>query len=484
MRADLLSILPGYEHVHIDGDRAQWFPPFSIAHTAALIGPGCDMRAVSKALLLAPTRLLAYNPRGDRYHLHPRAPISSLLFFLGWPVHRIHLRPWRDDTVHYANIDRHPGRPTIPDAPNIAILSPYLPWPLSHGAAVRIYNLIRESAPTHNIHLLAFTESQDNPAPGPLLDLCASVTMVRKPDLGRLRWASLKPPEALEYTTPAMQSALDQTSYDLLQTEFTHLASYGGDLLVEHDITMDLAAQEHKRRGTLHSAWNFLRWRNFETAALRNYRAIAVMSDRDLDQIQHPNIHVLPNGVDLARFAPSPEQDGHSLLFIGSFRHFPNALAYRFLAEEFWPLMQGATLNVVAGPNPELYYPFGEIPRPPGIALHSFVSDVRPLYNDSNLVLIPTPVSAGTNIKALEAMSMCRAILSTPSGIHGLGLTYGLDAWVAEGAQAFADSAAMLLKDSPLRLRIATNARAIAERDFDWAPIARKQEALWRSLLK
>ena len=484
MRRELREILPGYEHVDIDDALPRAFPPFSIAHTAALIGPGCDMRAFAKALLLAPTRMLAYNPQGHRYHLHPRAPIASLLFLRGWPVHQIHLRPWRDTTVHHSAVQRHQGKMPVPGAPSIAILSPYMPWPLSHGGAVRIYNLIRESAATHNLHLFAFTESQDRSDPGPLLDLCASVTMVRKPDLGRLRWASLKPPEVLEYTTPAMQGALNDASFDLLQTEFTLLASYGGDIFVEHDITMDLAAQEHARQRSLGSAWNLLRWRNFETAALKKYRAVAVMSERDRDQIHHPNIHVLPNGVDLARFTPAPEEDGAKLLFIGSFRHFPNALAYRFLAEEFWPLMQGATLSVVAGPNPELYYPFGEIRRPRGITLHAFVSDVRPLYNEANLVLIPTPVSAGTNIKALEAMAMRRAILSTPSGVHGLGLTHGVSVWVAEGAQAFADSAAKLLNDSPLRERIAANARAIAEREFDWAPIARKQEALWRSLLK
>lgn len=484
MRRELCEILPAYEHHEIDGEVPRRYPPLSIAHTAALIGPGCDMGIFRQALALAPTRMLAYNALGDRYHLHPSAPISSLLFLWGWPVHQIHLRPWRDDTVHHAAITRHTGKALIAGAPNIAILSPYLPWPLSHGGAVRIYNLVRESATTHNLHLLAFTESQDSADPGPLLDLCTSVTLVRKPDLGRLRWASLSPPEVLEYATPAMREALRTTSFDLLQTEFTQLASYGGDVLVEHDITMDLATQEHERQRTLGSAWNLIRWRRFEKAALQRYRAVVVMSDRDREQIRHPNAHVLPNGVDLSRFTPAPERDGKRMLFIGSFRHFPNALAYRFLVEEFWPLMQGATLDVVAGPNPEIYYPFGPIPCPPGVTLHSFVSDVRPLYNEANLVLIPTPVSAGTNIKALEAMAMQRAILSTPSGIHGIGLEHGTSVWVASGAADFATSATKLLSDGTLRRELARRARLIAEEQFDWGPIARKQEALWQSLLK
>ena len=46
---------------------------------------------------------------------------------------------------------------------------------------------------------------------------------------------------------------------------------------------------------------------------------------------------VVENGVDLNRFRPQPETPGQRLLFIGSFRHFPNVAAFRFSTEEAWP---------------------------------------------------------------------------------------------------------------------------------------------------
>ncbi len=49
---------------------------------------------------------------------------------------------------------------------------------------------------------------------------------------------------------------------------------------------------------------------------------------------------VIPNGVDLQRFSPEIERPGHRLLFIGSFRHFPNIVAYRFFVEQVWPLLR------------------------------------------------------------------------------------------------------------------------------------------------
>lgn len=495
MRSELKEILPAYEHREIEllqgeSTGSLWlrlmreYPPFSIAHTAALLGPETNASVFRAALALAPTRMLAYDSHGERFHLSWKTPVSSLLFWKGLPVDRIHLRPWRDDTVHSPGILRLEGCPVDASKKSVAILSPYLPWPLSHGGAVRIYNLMRVSKDRYNLHLLAFTESQDAAEIGPLREICCGVTLVQKPEFRRLRWASLRPAEVVEYDTPAMHEALLGVKRDLLQTEFTQLASYDGDVLVEHDVTMDLAAQEHARVGTLESWWNLWRWQRFERTAMEKFRGVVVMSEKDRLTVGG---RVIPNGVDLERFQPAPETDGSRLLFIGSFRHFPNALAFRFLVQEFWPLlkelMPEAKLDVVAGPKPELYYPFGAIPAADGVTLHSFVSDVRPLYNEANLVLIPTPVSAGTNIKALEAMAMERAMLSTPSGVNGLELKHEEHVLIATGAQSFAESAAKLLKDAGLRRALAKRARVVVEEKFDWRAIGREQEALWKSLM-
>ena len=39
---------------------------------------------------------------------------------------------------------------------------------------------------------------------------------------------------------------------DVAQVEYTYLASYGGDILVEHDVTFDLYAQVRARRQNIH----------------------------------------------------------------------------------------------------------------------------------------------------------------------------------------------------------------------------------------
>src|SRR4029078_2586539 len=141
--------------------------------------------------------------------------------------------------------------------------------------------------------------------------------------------------------------------------------------------------------------------------------------------------------------------------------------AYRFFTEEIWPLLRDKfpelSVTVVCGADYLTYWrAFTASPEPAPdlrIRLLDFVSDVRPLYAECNLVLVPTTVSAGTNVKVLEAMAMQRAVVSTTSGGAGLGLRHGHSVWVGDPAEAFAAGIATLISDPERRAQIAEAAR-------------------------
>ena len=357
---------------------------------------------------------------------------------------------------------------------------------------MRIYNLLREMSKQFDIELFAFTDAPVDLAP--LLDLCARVVLVEKPRYREPRWSTLLPPEVHEFRSPAMTQAIRDErrafAFETLQVEYTQLAEYGGDILVEHDVTFDLFTQIARRERTLSAAWDAFRWRRFERRALRRFPRVVVMSPKDAEMVGVPAT-VIPNGVDLDRFRAAPEAPGERLLFIGSFRHFPNIAAYRFFTAEVWPLLRdkfpNMSLTVVSGGDYLTYWrAFTDSPEPapdPRIRLLGFVSDVRPLYAEANLVLVPTTVSAGTNVKVLEAMAMERAVISTSSGCAGLGLLHGHSVWVADSAVAFAAGVATLINDSDRRRHMALAAYGVAQRNFDWAAIGEKQRALLQAQL-
>ena len=261
---------------------------------------------------------------------------------------------------------------------------------------------------------------------------------------------------------------------------------------MEHDVTFDLFGQIARRERTPTALWDFLRWRRFETRAAGRFRRVVVMSPKDAGLLGNgAPTAVIENGVDLERFQPVPEQPGQRLLFIGSFRHFPNITAYRFFTEHVWPLLREKfpqmTVTVVCGPDPLTYWrAFSDSPEPPPdprIRMLGFVADVRPLYVESNLVIVPTTVSAGTNVKVLEAMATQRAVVSTGSGCAGLGLSHGDSVWVGETPEAFAAGIATLIADPERRAQIAQAAYDHAVRHFDWRAIGEKQRSLLRELL-
>ncbi len=120
---------------------------------------------------------------------------------------------------------------------------------------MRIFNLLREAARKYDIFLFAFTETDGPVEPGPVLEFCAKVVLVPKPRYREPRWSSLAPPEVCEYRSPVMRRLLAQMrreySIQLTQVEYTQLAAYGGDVLVEHDVTFDLYQQVHQNAALL-----------------------------------------------------------------------------------------------------------------------------------------------------------------------------------------------------------------------------------------
>jgi ribosomal protein S18 acetylase RimI-like enzyme len=431
------------------------------------------------AWLLAPTKILAYNTRLERHHL--RLSIASWLFLRGVPLDRIFLRPFSGETVRPEGHRVIEGRARRAGRKSIAVLTPYFPYPLSHGGAVRMFNLLRETAREFDVILYAFTEGAVT-EPDPLLEFCSRVYLVEKPRYREPRWSTIAPPEVCEYKSPAMLALWRAREADIAQVEYTYLASYGGDVLVEHDVTFDLYAQIRARRRTFSAWWDWWRWHRFEMRAVKGFSSVVVMSEKDRTLLGVGT--AIENGVDLARFAPQPETAGRKLLFIGSFRHFPNIVAFRYLTEEILPLAPDVELTVVAGPDAWLHWTHytGKLRPAENFRILEFVADVRPLYREANVVVVPTLESAGTNVKVLEAMAMERAVISTSSGCAGLGAEHGVEIWIADTAAEFAAGIAKLLEDFPLRAKIAAAGRSHVEKRFDWRSIGLRQRALIREL--
>jgi glycosyltransferase involved in cell wall biosynthesis len=269
--------------------------------------------------------------------------------------------------------------------------------------------------------------------------------------------------------------------------EYTQMAAYREAapsvpaILVEHDLTFMLYRQFAERDASHAARREYQKWLRFEQERLKAYSAVWTMSEHDREQAvaagsPPARTYAVPNGVDLERFSPRAKtSETPEILYVGSFRHRPNLLGFHELRERIlpnvWKRFPSVRLRVVAGPDHEKHWapPAGMDDR---IVLHGFTADLLPMYAEATLVVVPLPVSAGTNIKLMEALSCQRAVVTTPVGSAGLELVDGQDAMIRDLGPDFAEAICALLASADLCERIARNGRATAEKRFGWRAIA------------
>jgi glycosyltransferase involved in cell wall biosynthesis len=485
---------------------------------------------VAIALARRPRRLYAVSEELGIFHLHPRGlcPIvrhavwragNYLRYWLGaesvlrrvarcegfaglwtrfvsrFSRHSVDLAPGGSDLVSV-----FAGRALRQNKPSVLVMSPYIPYPLAHGSSVRIYNLMR-SACNWNLLLICCVDAL-HPVPAELLEICAEVVTVVRVG-SHIRRMTARPDEVEEFDVPQLRAALRQICRKwhprIVQLEFTQMACFAEEcqslgaatILVEHDVTLDLAAQRLAEEDSWYARQQWKRWNRFERDAWRQVDRVVVMSERDR-LLATPEAVVLPNGVDLGRYRPSgQEEESGRLLFIGSFRHWPNLVGIDAFVQNVWPLVRspGRCLHIVAGPDYERWVRHHGRPVQSrfdyaDITIEAFVSDPRPAYANAQIVIVPMLVSAGTNIKVLEAMAMGKALVSTSSGVHGLELNSGDGVVITNLGAAMADCINELLEDPVRRKALGQRARRIVEERFDWQQIAREQEALYSELVE
>src|SRR5258708_5218904 len=397
-----------------------------------------------------------------------------------------------------------PGRRSS-NRPVVLVATPYLPFPVANGGAVRMYDLMRRAAKDFDQVLVSFT-GELHETPRELLDICVEIVLVKRPGTHLLP-SSNRPDVGEEFDSPAFHAALREMvrkwKPSVAQLEFTQMAQYAVDcapaktLLVEHDVTVDLYQQLLEQGDDWELRRQLVRWIPFETTAWRVVDRVVTMSEKDRKLVFQGGVPTtqavcLPNGVDLERFRPSARPpDPSRLLFIGSFAHLPNVLAVDFFLREVWPQLQtlGASLHIIAGARHQYFLDrYRDRVRmdleQPGIEVEDFVSDVRPAYERAAVVVAPLLASAGTNIKIMEAMAMGKAIVSTPAGVNGLDLNPGMDVIVTGTATQMGQAIHALVENPAERQSIEQQARLTVERWFDWDVIARAQKQLFDELIE
>ncbi|MBZ5727256.1 MAG: glycosyltransferase family 4 protein [Acidobacteriia bacterium] len=468
-------------------------PRSSLAGTAWLLNYWKAAAAGWRAYSIGP------RAEGRRLDLQPDFPAQERAFLFRVLANR----RWRclgprEPDLARGSVAFRPARRFPARAPaarlKVLLVSPFLPYPLSHGGAVRIYNLCRALQGRVDFILATIREKDDRVDYGKLHEIFREVYVLDR-DEPALHDERL-PGQVREHQSRSLRALVAELARtakpDLLQIEYSHMAAFRDSapevpaILVEHDLTFSLYHQLANGRGD-EARREYRRWLAFERHWLGAYDGVWTVSASDREAAIREGrrgagrTFTVANGVDTRRFMPCAELPrGREILYVGSFRHLPNILGFEELCQEVmprvWSAVPDARLRVVAGPEPERFWnrlgrrALGGLDK--RIEVHGFVEDLRPLYAAASVVVVPLEVSAGTNIKVLEAMACAKAVVTTPVGCAGLGLRDGVDAAIATDLERFAGAVCELLADAARRSPMGAAARRTVEERFTWAAIA------------
>ena len=381
----------------------------------------------------------------------------------------------------------------------ILFLTPELPYPPDRGASIRSFNLIKNLAPQHEIHLLSFSTG-DLAEAGPLLDLCSQIETLPAPHrstLQRLLSILLSPLPDMALRLPSLEfeiklkALLQGEKFDLVQVEAIEMARYIPTVIESHrppplifdDINAEYLLQKRafetdlRHLRWLGAAYSLIQWRKlrrYEAWACRRADQVVAVSEADKEAlcllVPGLPVSVVPNGVDTRYYQPGDGETDGSLVFTGKMDFRPNVDGVLWFFERVWPLVKGrlppARLLVVGrNPSPRL----SPLLQDPQVTVTGFVPDVRPYIARASIYLVPLRMGGGTRLKVLEAMAMGKAIVSTSLGCEGIKTT-GQELVIADNESDFAQRVIDLWGDEERRKGLGVAARRLAKK-YDWTLI-------------
>ena len=188
-----------------------------------------------------------------------------------------------------------------------------------------------------------------------------------------------------------------------------------------------------------------------ELAAYRSADAVIVVTDADARLLEHAGgvrqLFVIPLIIPVR--TRSQGRHGRGLLFVGSFRHPPNADGIRWFMSEVWPLIAAeepeTTLDIVGSRPPPEVRAFGESR---GVTVHGFVADLDALLSQATVSIAPLRYGGGMKGKVCEALAWGIPVVTTSAGVQGLPVQSGTELLVGDDAPRFAAGVLSLLRDS------------------------------------
>jgi len=387
------------------------------------------------------------------------------------------------------------------------------PWPLTDGAVIRDFNLLREAAKRHDVSLLCFLfRPEDREQFDALRPYCRKIVGI---DLMRPKWRTLanaarsfltaEPFITREYWRSAMAQALekfvDEERIDVVHSHFLHMSQYVGHkrgAVFVHDAhnlehvlwqRMERTTNNPFKRAFIHSQFGKLV--RLQQDVARASEKCVVLSDEDRTEYlricPEADVTTVPNGADVEYWTPNDTNgacEPASILYFGNLSWPPQADAALHFHDKILPLVRqrvpGARFYIVGQNPPDTVKALaGE-----NVIVTGFVPDMREYVSRASVVVMPLRAGAGTKHRVFQALCMKKPVVCTAVAAEGIALTNGETALLADDPETFAKATVSLLQDEALRQRLGERGRQLVLDRYDWRAIYERLEEAFQEAVR
>ena len=387
----------------------------------------------------------------------------------------------------------------------ILFLTARFPFPLIGGDRIKSFHLLKHLSKEHDVTLISCIHGEA-PTPErlkPLTDLGIKVhTVTVTPIKNGLRcvktlWTN-QPLEIAFYDDPAfheiVKREVQMQSFDLLIAFFMRTAEYIKDLpipklLIAEDCRVLYQSRSASTTSNLAQkmirSWEVMKLKSYEPSIIEQFDCVTCVTETDIRAMQQskPNAKyaLLTNGIDLDAMPASSEEQLRSrkgIVFIGLLQVHANEMMALHIANTIFPNIRRAIPNAtlsIAGSDPgkAILDLEGN-----GISIYPNVEVIEDYYYQSAIFLHPHKGASGIQNKALQALAMGCALITTESGSQGIPIVHGEHAFIAKNDEEMSKYAIKLLNDDELRIRMAMIGRRLIEEHFSWEAIFSELDAI------
>lgn len=257
---------------------------------------------------------------------------------------------------------------------------------------------------------------------------------------------------------------LKKKSYDLIQAEFYNnisspvfLKSTCPIIFIHHELRfvrderiISTVATENKLLRTINA-----QIKTYEIEMLKNFNKVVLLSEIDKNALSsylpESLLYVSPLGIKKGQNTnPKTFVFNNTIIFLGSGEHYPNRDGLTWFLENCFPLLMQKCPTIKLQIIGKWDNEFISIYEREGIKFLGFAENLDKALSN-NIMIVPVRIGSGIRMKIIDCINAGIPFVTTTIGVEGWDFRNNIDCFIADSPEEYVDRLSQLIFDKQLQ---------------------------------